>query len=1258
LKSFFEKTNIVHSVLKTISIFLLLTTQAWAGATVSEWLSTADQSNNLTQQANLSFAPDSGTNTYTITLNDTQTNQTIDGFGAAMCDSSAYVMYNELTTAQRAAAMTAMFDPNNGIGLSMCRLPMGASDMAVSNYSYDDNGGAADPTMAHFSIAHDMAYIIPCMQQMLAINPNVKIMATPWSPPGWMKDSGTMKGGNFLPQYYSAYAQYFVKFVQAYQAQGIPIWSVSCQNEPLYNATGYPGMNFPATQELEFIRDYLGPAFEAAGLTTKILVYDHNWDQYVYPETVLGDAVANFFSLGTAWHWYGGVVTNQQYLQTLYPGRPQYITEAASGTWNGNYGQNIVNDEEQLVIWGSENWSKGAIKWPFALDQNAGPQNGGCNTCYGLITVNTTSQTFSEGVGYFSLGQASKFVQRGAYYVNSNSFGSGAIEDAAFKNPDGSDVVVVLNSSGSTQSFKVVLNGQSFTSSLPASGVATYKWTGGVVIPQPTATPTPNAASAWRIHAGGGAYTDSLGNVWAADENFVGGAPATNTGTITGSLPGSGDQALYENERYGASLLYNFQAPNQLYQVTLKFSENYWTSAGSRVFNVMINGNTVLTNFDIFAAAGGEFKAVDKVFNNIQPDSQGRIIVQLGPTSADNAKIDAIQIIPQPGAATFTPTATMTSTPTATLTPTPITLSTWRVNAGGPQYTDSLGHVWSADENFTGGTAAVTTSTIASALPGAADQTIYQSQRYGNPFSYTFNVPAGSYQLTLKFAETYWTASGKRTFNVLVNGATVLSNFDIFATAGAQNKAIDEMFNNILPSGGVITIQFGPAGADNAEVQGIQIVPMPATATFTPTFTKTNTVTSTYSSTPSYTATNSFTATPTNTLSATATDSMTPTASFTATPSNTSTNTVINTATPANTSTSTATNTYTSTFSPTGTPTSSSTATTTFTASFTGTFTPSATTTNTSAGSVTPINTNSPTGTSTATLSNTPTSTNSMTSTSTFTSSFTATSTPTATNTLTATWTPTNTQFVPTSTFSFTLTPSATPTNTATKTATSTSTNSFTATPTATLTPTATFTVTKTFTATATVTNTRTFTATQFIPTSTFTPTKTNTPIPATATKTATPASGCSGNPNWNGNFVYYPIGSKVDYNGEIYQCVQAHTSEPTWEPNVVPALWKDLGACGSVPAVVVAQPVVYPNPVTSDTLSIQLPVSNSTNVSVGVYTVAMRQVKTVSVPQVFGDTMTVQAIDKAGIKLANGLYYFMIQANGQKWMSKVLVLR
>jgi hypothetical protein len=164
--------------------------------------------------------------------------------------------------------------------------------------------------------------------------------------------------------------------------------------------------------------------------------------------------------------------------------------------------------------------------------------------------------------------------------------------------------------------------------------------------------------------------------------------------------------------------------------------------------------------------------------------------------------------------------------------------------------------------------------------------------------------------------------------------------------------------------------------------------------------------------------------------------------------------------------------------------------------------------------------------------------------------------------------------------------------------------------------------------------------------------------VPPTSTPTVV---GCSGIPNWNGNFVAYSIGQKVDYNGEIYQCIQAHTSESTWEPPVVLALWKDLGPCGSTPTAVsllASQSVVYPNPVTSSTANIQLPVTNATNVKVEVFTVAMREVQTTNVPQVIGNTLTVQMMDKGGMSLANGLYYFVIQADGQKWTNKVLVLR
>jgi hypothetical protein len=287
----------------------------------------------------------------------------------------------------------------------------------------------------------------------------------------------------------------------------------------------------------------------------------------------------------------------------------------------------------------------------------------------------------------------------------------------------------------------------------------------------PTKTPTPVVASTWRVVAGGPAHTDCNGNVWAADENFTGGIAATSTNTITGALPCSTDGALYQDQRYGNPFTYSFNVPAGNYQVTLKFAETYWTAAGQREFNVSINGTTELTNFDIFATAGGANIAVDKVFNNIAA-SGGTITITLGPASVDNAIVSAIQIIPQAGSpsATSTKTFTPSQTPTATLTPTetptqtPITFSTWRVVAGGPAHTDCNGNVWAADENFTGGTAATSTNTITGALPCSTDGALYQDQRYGT-FSYTFNVPAGSYQVDLKFAETYFTAAGDREFS-------------------------------------------------------------------------------------------------------------------------------------------------------------------------------------------------------------------------------------------------------------------------------------------------------------------------------------------------------------------------------------------------------------------------------------------------------------------------------------------------------------
>ena len=405
--------------------------------------------------------------------------------------------------------------------------------------------------------------------------------------------------------------------------------------------------------------------------------------------------------------------------------------------------------------------------------------------------------------------------------------------------------------------------------------------------------------------------------------------------------------------------------------------------------------------------------------------------------------------------------------------------------------------------------------------------------------------------------------------------------------------------------------------------------------------------------------------TPTNTPTATASPTVTKTASLTTTNTPTLTSSYTFTRTPTNTTTSTSSYTFTQTPTITSIPVLS-------TATFTGTTTPG--------------NTHTPTMTYTGGVvvadihddfnfyihenahNLMGTYTNSVTSTVTQTSSFTPTVTTSATHTPiftgTTTNTLTNTPAIPTSspTGTSTKTNTVTPTPILTSTATLTSTNSFTATRTATPTLTYTFTLTKTVTATSTGTNTSTWTSTPKVPTATFTftvtPTYTHTAVLPTSTPTS--SSACSDVPAWNGNFVAYSIGQKVSYNGELYQCIQAHTSELNWMPPVVPALWKDLGPCGSTPtaALVTANPVVYPNPATSSTTSIQLPVTDATNVTVEIYTVSMRQVRVFNVPQVAGNTLIVSLVDKGGVNLANGLYYFIIKANEKKWMNKILVLR
>jgi glucosylceramidase len=442
-----------------------------AGPAVSVWETTADHSRLLAPQAGATFNTGIGSG-QTISINPNTSYQSMAGFGASFTDSSAWLVFN---SSQRNAIMTKLFDPGQGIGLNFLRQPIGASDYSRSTYSYDDTAG--DTSLSHFSVAHDNAYILPILQQARQINPATTVMGTPWSPPAWMKTSNSMVGGTLLPADRTAYANYFVKFLQAYAAAGVPVSFVTPQNEPDNDPGNYPGMKYPAGDEATFINSYLGPAIQNAGLGTKILGYDHNWDDTGYPQTVLANA--GNYTAGTAWHCYGGDVSGQTTVHNAYPAKDTYFTEC-SGTRSANdantFGDTLMWQTEHLIINTTRNWAKSVLTWNMALDQNGGPTMN-CTNCTGVVTVNGSNATYNAE--YYVLGQASKFIKAGAVRLDSNSFGAGGLEDVAFKNPDGGHVLLVQNAGSGSNTFNVSENGQSFTYTLPARSVATFTWTPG-----------------------------------------------------------------------------------------------------------------------------------------------------------------------------------------------------------------------------------------------------------------------------------------------------------------------------------------------------------------------------------------------------------------------------------------------------------------------------------------------------------------------------------------------------------------------------------------------------------------------------------------------------------------------------------------------------------------------------------------------------------------------------------------------------------
>lgn len=454
--------------------------KATPGNFVQVWLTDVSANNWVAGQSDVLFKTEKTANPLTIKIDDSVKYQKVQGFGAAMTDSSAWLI-DKLSNAERTQLMKRLFDPSEGIGLSLLRSPMGATDFNASgNYSYNDMlAGQTDPTLSNFSIQHDVPYIIPALRQALSLNPSIKIMANPWSPPGWMKTSDSMIGGTLKSEYTSALANYFVKFIQAYGEAGVPISYISPQNEPM-GTPSWPGMFLSAYQESDLIQE-IGKAFEGNGISTKILAWDHNWDVPSYPETIFSDPAASKYTAGTGWHIYSGNPTSQTLVHNDYPSKETYITEATGGVWQDSKQTAFSEALGTWIIKGIRNWANGVMLWNIALDPDLGPLNsdtGGIPMCRGLLTIDPAEGRVSYNVDYYALAHASKFVKPGARRIYSNTFGEGSIENVAFQNPDGSKVLIAYNSGSAAKTFSVADGTQSFDYTLNAGDAVTFAYSG------------------------------------------------------------------------------------------------------------------------------------------------------------------------------------------------------------------------------------------------------------------------------------------------------------------------------------------------------------------------------------------------------------------------------------------------------------------------------------------------------------------------------------------------------------------------------------------------------------------------------------------------------------------------------------------------------------------------------------------------------------------------------------------------------------
>jgi glucosylceramidase len=446
---------------------------------VGLWLSTADHRMKLTPQPDIAMAA-RDSSAVDVVIDTKSMYQTITGFGAAMTDSSAWLLHTKLSALQRQALLTELYGPPPNLNFNMMRLTIGSSDFSLNVYTLDDIPfGKTDPQLKHFNVASNLQDVIPMMREVLAVNPGMLTIASPWGAPAWMRTTENLLGGELQEQYENTYADYLVRYLDAYRSHGIPIFALTLQNEPAYAPISYPGMTMGAKTRARIVSQYLGPKLAGRKPRTGILEWDHNWMPVEEPLAVLADPDAARYIDGVAWHCYGGSQHEQGKVHRAHPDKDTYITECTGGDWPLSVNGELLWFARNLLVTGIRQWARGVVYWNLALDENHGPHFGGCSACKGVITINSETGEVTRNDEYYALAHFSRFVEPGAFRVNSTDtdVDDRGIANVAFQNAsDGSIVLVMVNLNKDERRLSVTDGRNRFEYAMPAESVATFVW--------------------------------------------------------------------------------------------------------------------------------------------------------------------------------------------------------------------------------------------------------------------------------------------------------------------------------------------------------------------------------------------------------------------------------------------------------------------------------------------------------------------------------------------------------------------------------------------------------------------------------------------------------------------------------------------------------------------------------------------------------------------------------------------------------------